>query len=181
MARFGGQGAIHLRAPAMAGRRLHDLALELAHHQANTGCRLVINDRLDIALSCGAWGLQLTSRSMSVADAAHIAPALALGASVHSVSDAALAGRTGAGWCVVRSAASEPGFDETAARTPLREMHAASALPIIAIGGIRPEHVATLRRAGAHGVAAIRGIWDAENAEQAAIDYLSAYEAHGGA
>ena len=33
-----------------------------------------------------------------------------------------------------------------------------------------------LRGAGAYGLAAIRGIWDAPNAEQAASDYLSAYD-----
>jgi thiamine monophosphate synthase len=37
-----------------------------------------------------------------------------------------------------------------------------------------------LRAAGAHGVAAIRGMWESGDAEQAAIDYLSAYEAHRG-
>ena len=33
-----------------------------------------------------------------------------------------------------------------------------------------------LGRAGMHGVAVIRGIWDAPNAERAASDYLSAYD-----
>jgi thiamine monophosphate synthase len=35
-----------------------------------------------------------------------------------------------------------------------------------------------LLAAGAHGVAAIRGMWESGDAEQAAIDYLSAYEEH---
>jgi thiamine monophosphate synthase len=46
----------------------------------------------------------------------------------------------------------------------------------VAIGGIVPQHVAPLRRLGARGVAAIRGIWDADHSERAVIDYLSAYE-----
>ena len=37
--------------------------------------------------------------------------------------------------------------------------------------------VLTLRRMGAYGVAAIRGVWDAEHSERAVIDYLSAYDA----
>jgi len=45
--------------------------------------------------------------------------------------------------------------------------------PVIAIGGIRPEHVRSLSHRGAHGVAAIRGIWNDENPELAASRYLS--------
>jgi thiazole tautomerase (transcriptional regulator TenI) len=49
-------------------------------------------------------------------------------------------------------------------------------VPVIAIGGVRPEHAPALHAVGVHGVAMIRGIWDAPNAEQAASDYLSAYD-----
>jgi thiazole synthase len=58
----------------------------------------------------------------------------------------------------------------------LRTLAAAVDVPVIGIGGVKPEHCAALRQAGAHGVAAIRGIWDAANAERAASDYLSAYD-----
>jgi thiamine monophosphate synthase len=50
-------------------------------------------------------------------------------------------------------------------------------IPLIAIGGIVPQHIAPLRKLGVRGVAAIRGIWDSDNAERAAADYLSAYDA----
>jgi thiazole tautomerase (transcriptional regulator TenI) len=50
---------------------------------------------------------------------------------------------------------------------------AAVSFPVIAIGGIRPEHVRSLVHRGAHGVAAIRGIWNDENPELAASRYLS--------
>ena len=54
-------------------------------------------------------------------------------------------------------------------------------VPIVAIGGVRPEHSTVLRNAGVYGLAVIRGIWDAANAEQAASDYLSAYDNAAGA
>jgi thiamine monophosphate synthase len=53
-------------------------------------------------------------------------------------------------------------------------------LPIVAIGGVLPQHVAPLRRVGVHGVAAIRGIWDVDHPERAIIDYLSAYDSEVG-
>jgi thiamine monophosphate synthase len=55
-----------------------------------------------------------------------------------------------------------------------------SGIPIVAIGGIVPQHVAPLRRLGVRGVAAIRGIWDADHSERAVIDYLSAYDSEVG-
>ena len=58
----------------------------------------------------------------------------------------------------------------------LRAVCARSAIPCIAIGGVRPPQVGELLRAGAHGVAAISGIWNAADAERAAIDYLAAYD-----
>ncbi|MBX6332431.1 MAG: thiamine phosphate synthase, partial [Gemmatimonadaceae bacterium] len=58
----------------------------------------------------------------------------------------------------------------------VRTIVAAAPVPCIAIGGVKPAHVAALRAAGAHGVAAISGIWGGDDAERAAIDYLSAYE-----
>jgi thiamine-phosphate pyrophosphorylase len=55
-----------------------------------------------------------------------------------------------------------------------------SGIPIVAIGGIAPQHVAPLRRIGVHGIAAIRGIWDADDSERAISDYLSAYDSEVG-
>jgi thiamine monophosphate synthase len=58
---------------------------------------------------------------------------------------------------------------------------AAAGLPVIAIGGVRPEDGPPLREAGAYGVAMIRGIWSADNAEDAARRYLSIYDVLAGA
>ena len=76
----------------------------------------------------------------------------------------------------------EPPFDEREKTGPalLDRLVKYSGIPIVAIGGIVPQHVAPLRRAGVHGVAAIRGIWDAEHSERAVLDYLSAYDSEVG-
>lgn len=183
MRALGARGAVHLRAARLSAARLHALAATLAPLQAETGCLLVVNDRVDIALTVGAAAAQLTSRSLSVADARRTAPDLALGASVHSLEEAATARADGASWIVaghVFETPTHPGADARGLDYLRSLVGAADGLPVIAIGGVRPEHVATLRAAGAHGVAAIRGIWAAENAERAAIAYLSSHDAHGG-
>ena len=184
MRAMGRRGALHLRARQVAAARLYEIAAALAPEQESTGCWVAINDRVDVALAASARAAQLTSRSMSVADARAVAPSTALGASVHSLDDARMAERDGADWLVAGhvfdtgSHVGAPGrgvpfIEELVRKVPV---------PCIAIGGIRPSHVAMLRGAGVHGIAAISGLWrgDADDAERAAIEYLLAYDQYCG-
>jgi thiamine-phosphate diphosphorylase len=58
---------------------------------------------------------------------------------------------------------------------------AAGGLPVLAIGGVAPANVRQLIEAGAHGVAAISGIWGTSDAAANASRYLAALEASGAA
>jgi thiamine monophosphate synthase len=177
-----------------------ELALTLAGEQDRTGAWLVIQDRVDVALIACARGVQLTARSLDVADAARVMLAvserdaagatghIAIGASVHSLEEAIAARLAGATWGVARDVLeaarskrrrpSSEGADD--GPELLRRLVRFSGIPIIAIGGVLPDHVGELRRAGAHGIAAIRGVWDAEHSERAVTDYLSAYDSEVG-
>ena len=174
--------AVHVRAPRLSGRRLYDVARRIAELANETGAWLVVNDRADVALTAGAIGVQLTSRSMSPAHARLAAPTLLVGASVHSSDDAMAAIEAGAHWLVAghvfetESHPGEPGRGESF----IARLAMDSRAPVIAIGGIRPNHVASLRAAGAYGVAVIRGVWHASDAGAAVIDYLSAHGPLGG-
>jgi thiazole tautomerase (transcriptional regulator TenI) len=182
MRALGDRGAVHLRAHRISGSRLFELATALVAAQNETGCWLIVNDRVDIAMAVGASAIQLTSASLPVADARLLSPDARIGASVHNAAEAQTAAREGAEWAVagnVFPTASHIGRNGKGAQF-LREI-AAAGIPVIAIGGVRAEHVGELREAGAYGVAMIRGIWGADNAEQAASRYLSIYDVHGGA
>jgi len=178
MGRLGARGAVHLRGHHVSARRLEVLAGALVEEAVRTGCWLVVNDRLDIALAVGATAVQLTSRSLSVRDARQLAPALPIGASIHDADEAAAAARDGADWVVAGHVFATPSHIGAPPRgSALVESIAARAsLPCIAIGGVRPVDIPMLLAAGAHGVAAIRGIWGADDAEGAAGEYLSAYD-----
>jgi thiazole tautomerase (transcriptional regulator TenI) len=174
--------AVHLRASKLTGRELFDLACRLVDEQEQTGAWVVVNDRADVALSAGARGVQLTSRSISPDEARRATPTLALGASVHSADDASAAAKAGATWLVaghVFETESHPG-EPGRGLAFIERLVAEHGMPVIAIGGVRPEHVRGLRVAGVHGVAVIRGIWHASDAGAAVIDYLSAHGAPGG-
>jgi thiamine-phosphate diphosphorylase len=178
MEALGARGALHLRAGRATGARLQELGEALAAAQAMTGAWLVVNDRVDVALAVHARGAQLTSRSLRVNDARRAAPALAIGASVHALREGIEAAEAGADWVVAGHVFATPthaGEDERG-MSFVRRLTPATKVPVIAIGGVRPEHLGVLREAGVYGVAVIRGIWDAPNAERAAGDYLSSYD-----
>jgi thiamine-phosphate diphosphorylase len=177
------RGAVHLRSRGHSAARLYELAQALSAMQERTGAWLVVNDRVDIALAVTARAVQLTSRSMTVADARAAARAIALdiGASVHTVDEAIAADRAGASWVVAGNVFTTASHPDAGPRggALIEGVSRAIETPCIAIGGIKPQHVSAMRAAGAWGVAAITGIWGADDAEQAATDYLSSYDADG--
>ena len=60
---------------------------------------------------------------------------------------------------------------------PLEAVVREVGLPVVAIGGIRPEHVPALRRAGAFAVAVIQGVWGHPDPPAAIRAYQAAWEA----
>jgi len=159
MRALGSRGALHLRSSRISGREFHELAVLLAARQASTGCWLIVNDRVDIALAVGARGVQLASHSLHVPEALAAAPHLPVGASIHSIDEAIEVERAGASWCVAGTVFETPSH---VGREPARLDFVAGVakavkIPVIAIGGITPEDVPALLDAGAHGIATIRG------------------------
>ncbi|MEP6732024.1 MAG: thiamine phosphate synthase [bacterium] len=175
---LGARGALHLRASRLTGARFQALAEGLAAVQSLTGGWFIVNDRIDVALVSGARGAQLTSHSLTATDARRIAPDLALGGSVHDVGEGRAAALAGADWLVAGNVFETPSHPGALPRGVawVKTLVKSTTLPVIAIGGVRVEHASALKSVGVHGVAVIRGIWDAPNAEQAASDYLSAYD-----
>jgi thiamine-phosphate pyrophosphorylase len=170
--------ALHLRAPAASGRLLHDLACRLTELAAGSGSRLLVNDRVDVALAAGAHGVQLGRRSLSIADAwMMVGGRMAIGASVHDGAEAREAAEAGADFLLagaVYPTVTHPGRPGAGVR--LIESVAHLGIPVIAIGGVTPELAGELRRAGAAGMAAIRGVWDAPSPAEAVQRYIEAWQ-----
>lgn len=131
--------------------------------------RVVVNDRLDVALACGADGVHLRGDSIPVADARRLAPApFLIGRSVHSAAEAAAA--AGADYLIagtVFPTASKPGV-AVLGSDGLRTIVRASAAPVLAIGGVTLERFAEIAATGAAGIAAIGLFHDASLHEIAA-------------
>jgi thiamine-phosphate pyrophosphorylase len=122
-----------------------------------TRTRVVVNDRLDVALACGAHGVHLRSDSMSVAAARRLAPApFLIGRSIHSREEALSAGDADyllAG--AVFPTASKPGVSRWLGLDGLAGIARATHVPVLAIGGISADRIEGVRTAGAAGFAAI--------------------------
>lgn len=134
---------------------------------------VVVNDRLDVALACGADGVHLRADSITVADARSIAPpGFLVGRSVHSVQEAEAAG--GADYLIagtVFPSASKPNQQSWLGETGLRDIVAAAGMPVLAIGGMTVDACGTAARAGASGIAAI-GLFSESKALDALVRTL---------
>jgi thiamine-phosphate pyrophosphorylase len=154
-----GTAAVHLREKDLGGRDLLSAARALravcrAHRQL-----FLVNDRLDVALAAAADGVHLPAAGIPPADARRLLPPGALvGVSCHSEEDVARARDGGASYAFLSPIFDTPSKRAYGAPIGVETLRRAAALglPLVALGGVAPEHVAALRAAGAQGVAAIR-------------------------
>ena len=168
--------ALHVRGPRTDGRRLHELVRELVRLD-ESGARVFVNDRVDVALTTGAAGVHLGRRSLSVAQTrALVGSAVPVGISVHDAREATESSQDGADYAFVGTLYPTPTHQGHAGGGPalLTEVEeVAKGLSLLGIGGVTPERVSTVLHAGGHGVAVIRGIWGADDPARAVGEYLS--------
>jgi thiamine-phosphate pyrophosphorylase len=134
------------------------LVAEVVALARGTSMRVIVNDRLDVALACGAAGVHLPADAIPPAAARAIAPpGFVIGRSVHRAQEAAAVGEdvdyliAGTMW----PTESKPGDLPLLGPTGLRGVVGASKVPVLAIGGVTLDRLVPLRMAGAAGIAAI--------------------------
>lgn len=177
----GARAAIHLRGPGTPARRLWEVARDVKDRLQGTGCPLFVNDRVDLALLLRPAGVHLGARSLPPERArALFGPAGLLGRSVHGAGEVAALGPEGLeslDYLVVGTLFATPSHPgrEGAGPERVREVaEVAGGLPVLGIGGITPERIPEVLEAGAHGVAVLRAVWDADDPGAAAADLVAA-------
>ena len=174
-----GPMALHLRGPRTSARRLSELALALREGASSGAVTLLVNDRVDIALTLALDGAHLGTRSLPPISAREIlGPSRVLGASVHGVEAAVAAAAGGVDYLFVGTLFESASHEGHAVAGPglLGSVASHVELPLIGIGGITPSRVAMVLGAGGYGVAAVGGIWGAPSPADAVRDYLDALE-----
>lgn len=171
-----GLRAVQLREKDLGGRGLHALASALRAATWDRGARLIVNDRLDVAMATGADGVQRTQASLPVSALRRTSPpGFLIGASVHSDAEALEAVFQGADFLLfgpVYDTPSKRGYGPPRGLDALGRVAAAAAVPVFAVGGVTPSRVPDVLAAGARGVAVISAILGAERPGEAVKAFL---------
>jgi thiamine-phosphate pyrophosphorylase len=142
---------------------------------AITETRILVNDRLDVALAAGAAGVHLGRESLDVREVSawcrrgNAPPGFLIGVSCHNLKEAQAAERDGASYIFfgpVFDTPSKRTFGEPQGIQPLTEISTSVDIPVIAIGGIDESNAVECLQAGAAGVAAIRMFQKTLNARE---------------
>lgn len=162
-----GVKAVQLREKDLPAAELLPLAEELRELTCRHGARLLINDRLDVALAVEADGVHLGGHSLPVAVARRLlGPQRLIGVSTHCLADIAAAAAGGADFVTfgpVYATPSKLAYGPPQGLEALDRACQNSPLPVFALGGIKSCHIRALQCSGCHGVALIGAIIAADD------------------
>jgi thiamine-phosphate diphosphorylase len=149
---------VQVRERDLSARELAVLVRAMVVLAKGSNTRILVNDRLDVALAAGAAGVHLRSDSISQSRARSLAPpGFLIGRSVHNAVEASRTGGdvdylvAGTVWAT----RSKPLGHALLGTDGLAAVVHASAVPVLAIGGVTVERTSQVAAAGAAGIAAI--------------------------
>jgi thiamine-phosphate pyrophosphorylase len=169
---------IQIREKDLSGRDCASLTREALQRAAKSQAgraartRIIVNDRLDVALTENADGVHLGEKSLPVAEAKRLVVDrgarnnFVIGVSCHSLEAARSAARGGADYLFfgpVFATPSKAAFGAPQGLERLATVCRAVSIPVLAIGGITLEKASACLAAGASGIAAIRLFQDAQD------------------
>jgi len=162
-----GVDLIQIREKDLPTNQLCDLVSAVVDATRGTDAAVLVNDRVDVALTCGAHGVHLRSDSLPT-DAARklVGEDFIIGVSTHSVAEAKLAAEMGASFALlghIFDTPSKRAYGAPLGLDLLEEAARAVPCPVIALGGIDRSNAAETLARGAAGIAAIRLFSDAED------------------
>ena len=161
---------VQIREKDLSARELAALArgalFRAAHSQGRSqSTRILVNDRVDVALAEGAGGVHLGENGLPISEVVHLVETDAahhdflVGVSCHSLEGAKSAAAAGASYLFfgpVFNTPSKAAFGPPQGLDRLAEVCREVVIPVLAIGGITRENATACFAAGAAGIAAIR-------------------------
>ena len=156
-----GVDIIHIRERDLEAAELSALVRDItAVVQATRGSstKVVVNDRVDVAMACGADGVHLRGDSMPAVRVRRMTPdGFLIGRSVHSAEEASAAA-AGVDYLVagtVFPTTSKSGHTVRLGLPGLSAIAHTVSVPVLAIGGMSVERASEVAEAGASGISAI--------------------------
>lgn len=151
-----GIDVVQVREGDLDAARLLEVVGRSVRRAEHGATRILVNERLDIAVAAAAAGVHLPGAGIPADAARRLGPAWTIGRSIHGDE---VPGDAGA--CdyllfgTVFPSASKGAGSPLAGLDGLRRAVGRASRPVVAIGGITPAHAAACLEAGAVGVAAI--------------------------
>ena len=163
----GGAACVQLREKEMPTRAFVEEALAVKNILAPHRIPLMINDRIDVALACGADGVHIGQEDMPYETARRLlGPKAIIGLSVETWADVEASRDLDVDYLGVSPVFATPTKTDT--KEPwglegLRKIKAFSRHPLVAIGGISEANAREVTEAGADCLAVVSAICSAEN------------------
>jgi len=167
---------IQLRDKHASSRQLYATCLELKELLRDSGCRLIVNDRADVARATDADGVHLGQDDLPVEMARRVlAPDRLIGCSTHSLGQVVEADHTTADYIAfgpIFPTASKENPAPVVGLEGLREARRVTRKPLVAIGGITQHNALEVLAAGADSVAMIGDLLNAPDIRGRAREIL---------
>jgi thiamine-phosphate pyrophosphorylase len=169
---------IQIREKDLPAAELMSLAQEAVRSSRAHKTRIIVNDRLDVAIEAQAAGVHLGRASKPAREIVewcrngNAPQEFLVGVSCHSLEEVREAADAGASYTIfgpVFDTPSKRAFGHPAGPAQLAAVCATVAIPVLAIGGVDLQNAGECLRAGAAGIAAIRMFQDARDAEELKI------------
>jgi len=145
---------IQVREKDLESGALCELVRAVLETVKGSGTKVLVNDRLDVALATGADGVHLPANGLSVSD---VRPFIDLvGISTHTTEEVRNARDEGASFALFGPVFSTPGKIPVGVIRLREATQEAAKMPVLAIGGITSKNTAQVIEAGAAGIAGIR-------------------------
>ncbi len=157
----GGVSCVQLREKTLGTRAFVERARQLKARLQAHGVPLIINDRVDVALACGADGVHVGQGDMAPADVRRLLPGALIGLSIETLEQlerAELEAVDYYGISPVFSTATKTDAAAAVGLEGLRVMRAHTRRPLVAIGGIAPGNAQAVMAAGADGLAVVSAL-----------------------
>jgi len=175
----GGARVVQLREKTLATRAFVERARALKALLSPLGVPLIINDRLDVALACGADGVHVGQDDLSPEDVRRWLPHALVGLSIEGIEQLAEAERLSVdyyGASPVFATTTKADAAPALGLDGLRALRSRSTRPLVAIGGIDEHNAAAVMAAGADALAVVSALCAAADPEAAARRLCAAME-----
>ena len=163
----GGADCIQVREKGMPARTLASHCRDTVARAHAAGVTVIVNDRADVAIACGADGVHIGQEDLPVADVRKLAGrGLIVGVSTHSLAEAHAAVEDGADYCGVGAmyaSGLKPGIALAGPAYLRAFLGAFPGIPHLAIGGIGIAQARELAESGCRGIAVSTAVCAAQD------------------